>query len=148
MSFLLSLLASPIVGQMVRYALVGLSTTVIDFGVYIGLTRGFSYFALHFLLANAIAFVCDITWNFHWNRKWTFGIRAPGVGYQYASFFVVASLGLLWNQLLLAEFVRGLHLYDLIAKMLAISIVFFWNFSMQRLVTFRLVPSLVNRLRK
>src|SRR3989344_3332146 len=131
MSFLLSLLASPIVGQMVRYALVGLSTTVIDFGVYIGLTRGFSYFALHFLLANAIAFVCDITWNFHWNRKWTFGIRAPGVGYQYASFFVVASLGLLWNQLLLA-----------------ISIVFFWNFSMQRLVTFRLVPSLVNRLRK
>lgn len=145
MGFILSIIVSPLVRQMFRFAAVGASTTVIDYGVFIGLTRGTEYFAIHFLMANAIAFVFDTIWNFSLNRKYTFRHNTPGIGFQYASFLGVAGVGLLWNTLLLAAFVRNFGVYDLVAKAFAIVIVFFWNFSMQKIVTFHFVPRLVSR---
>lgn len=139
------LIQHPTVRQMLKFGIVGFSTLLIDFGVYIALTRGVPYFRVHYLLANAAAVVIDMTWNFTWNQRWTFRLQGFGGVPQYVSYFTIAGFGFAGNQLLLWLFVGRLRWYDLFAKCVAIVIIFFWNFFMQRAFTFGSVAAFAKR---
>lgn len=141
------IITHPTFRQMVRYAVVGCTTLVFDFGIYLGLTRGMPWFKSHYLVANMIAVALALGWNFLFNLRWTF--RQTGIGSipQYVSFSAVAAAGFGWNQLLLWIAVSRFGLHDIAAKAAAIVIVFFWNFFVQRAVTFGLVATVVERKR-
>lgn len=86
--------------EFLRYSIVGLSSTAIDFGVLALLTDVGTW---HPLAANPIAFALGVTNGFFWNRHWTFtgAARAEPVG-QYMKFVLVQLVGVLIDQAILA----------------------------------------------
>lgn len=138
------LILHPTFRQMVRFGIVGFTTLLLDFSVYTGLTRGLPYFRVHFLQANAVAVALDIVWNFFWNNRWTFKRQGFGSMPQYVSYFAVALTGFGWNQLILWSLVR-LGVNDLVAKLIAVPIIFFWNFFLQRAFTFGIAAAFAER---
>ena len=142
-----ALLARQTIREMIKFGIVGFTTLILDFTVYISLTRGLPYFRIHFLQANTIAVIVDLIWNFYWNNRWTFSRRGLGSLAQYVSYFAVAGTGFGWNQFMLWLLVTRLGAHDLLAKLVAIAIVFFWNFSLQRTITFGKVAAFVERRR-
>jgi putative flippase GtrA len=86
--------------KFVRYALVGLSSTILDFGLLALLTDGAGWKPL---AANPVCFALGVTNSFYWNRHWTFpeaSHRRP-LG-QYARFVLVNLIGVSLNQAVLA----------------------------------------------
>ena len=122
--------------KFIRYILVGVSNTVMDFGLYIGLTRGFTFWKEHYLIANAVTFSIVVTWSFFVNKHWTF--REPSLRHfkQYVKFLTVTMVGMGIAQGVLWGGVELFSLPDLFAKIIAGPFVVAWNFSMHRRWTF------------
>jgi len=97
------------------------------------------------LYANVVSTGAAILSNFIWNRLWTFpGARKRGKGKQLAQFATVAVTGLVLNTAIFYlsnRFVYELFVSETLAiqfaKMTAIGLVLFWNFSLNRLWTYR-----------
>lgn len=123
-------------GQFIRFSVVGGINTVLDFGVYLGLTRGLSFFRTHFLAAAATSFSLAVLSSFLLNTFWTF--RAGGDGWHRRAprFFAVALTGAGLNLIILYGLVVG-GLYDVAAKLVATAVVLVWNFTAQRRWTFK-----------
>lgn len=126
----------PAVTQFARFVVVGTSNTIIDFTIYTILTR---LVGLHFLIANTCSFIVAVTWSYVINRIWTFRNRSANVSSQFIKFIVVSLSALALVTILLATFHRGLGINDLIAKALAIGIVMFWNYFLNRHWTFKTI---------
>ncbi|MDP3986391.1 MAG: GtrA family protein [Candidatus Veblenbacteria bacterium] len=112
----------PWVKQFGRFAVVGLGNALVDFVVYIALTRGLAWWQEHFLLANAVAFLLANINSFIWNRWWTFAARQGSPLRQYGEFLGVSLVYLFFIQLGLWLAVAGLGWYDLWAKVAVIGL--------------------------
>ncbi len=123
--------------QFIKFCIIGTSNTILDFGIYLALTRTIIFFREHFLFANAISFSIAVTWSYALNRKWTFRNTHNAVARQFMLFLVINVVALTLNQLLLYSFVTYAGLYDVLAKALAVGIILFWNFFANRAWTFR-----------
>jgi len=124
----------PILKQFIKFCLVGFSNTVIDFLVYLILTR---FFLIYFIIANIFSFLIAATWSFILNKYWTFRNKEKRIKSQYIKFLIISTLGLILNTFFLYILVSYWGFYDLLAKAIAIIIVLFWNFGMNRFWTFR-----------
>lgn len=127
----------PIVKQAIKFGLVGVVITIVDFAFYLALTRSFSFWATHYLWANFIAFSVAATGSYALNRIWTFRNNHHRITVQYTKFFFVACIGLLINEIVLFVSVHQFHLFDLAGKGLAVGFTMFWNFGMNKFWTFR-----------
>lgn len=127
--------------RFIKFAVVGTIGAIVDFAVLnflvlvVGLTP---------LQANPISFACAVLSNFTWNRLWTFPeSRKFKKRSQLPKFFIVNLIGLIINQVVLAVALVFLepvvpHPWDYnLAKAIAICIVLFWNFGVNRLWTYR-----------
>ena len=78
--------------RFLRFAVVGVIGTVVDFGTFNLLT----FFAgMAAVYAQAISFACAIVSNFTWNRFWTYpDSRSKRISKQLLQFFVVSVVGL------------------------------------------------------
>ena len=141
------------VRQLVKFCIVGASSTVIDTGLLWYLTKRMMVFTtmpdVPWWTWTALTFCLAVTNGFIWNRRWTF--RALGhasTKEQYTKFFATNAVGLLLNQgitkLFLIVFTgEVLHTANpdedslLIAKLCAIPFVVLWNFSAAKYWTFR-----------
>ena len=96
------------------------------------------------LVANTISVSAAILSNFTWNRLWTFpGSRTRKKRKQLPQFALVNFIGLIINNIivvgvdaLLINYIGEPWSYN-IAKAVAIVIVLFWNFGVNRLWTYR-----------
>lgn len=151
-----SLLSRPGFRQFLKFCIVGASSTVIDFGVYLllmevaHLPRVIGAVALARTLAQCVSFSLAVTNGFIWNSRWTFRHRGGGTaGTRYAKFVLTNVVGLALNlsilQLvahLLPQSVIGwlpVHLNDpagFIGKIVATVCVLFWNFTASKYWTF------------
>jgi len=102
-------------GQLIRFSVVGLSNSLVDFGVYWLLTRlilGWQWY----LLANLLAFFIANINSYWWNSRWSFKrTNVSSIGYArflYVSVIYVTLLefGLWW-------LVAQAGWYDLLAKL-------------------------------
>ena len=118
--------------QFLRYLFVGGSSAVFDLTAY---TVGIQYFQLHYLIANIFAFIFGLSWNYLFGLYWVFESRHHRTK-EVLMVFTIASLGLLWTELLLLFFVEVLHLGIFVAKIIAIWMVLFWNFGMRKFYVF------------
>ncbi len=108
---------------------------MLDFGIYVGLTRLTGFWRGHYVLAACVSFACAVLSSYLVNTYWTF--RQQGTDLRRAAkFFAVATAGLGWNALIIWGAVR-LGAYDLAAKVLATGAVLIWNFLLQKHWTFR-----------
>lgn len=130
--------------QMIKFAIVGGMNFIIDFSVYFSITRLSDFWREHYLWANVVAFCVAVTFSFFINKRWTFRCDKSGVHKQYVQFFVVCFMGLAWTELILYVGVDLLEWpalliewRDLIVKFIATFIVYFWNFGINKLWTFK-----------
>jgi putative flippase GtrA len=123
-----------------KFALVGTIGAGVDFAV---LNLGIQGFGLEKWVANTISFSAAVLSNFIWNRFWTYpeSRRLP-LGPQLAQFVSVNLVGLGINQLIFLSLDRYLFSpwgtlgYNL-AKAIAIGVVLFWNYGINRIWTYR-----------
>jgi putative flippase GtrA len=123
--------------QFYKFAVVGVFNTLIDFIVFLALTRLFVFFGDHVLYANVISFTFAVSNSYILNRRWTFKSSEAGLTRQYIRFFVINLTGLGVNTGLLYIFVYQVHLYDVFGKILAIGITLFWNFFLNKWLVFK-----------
>ncbi len=83
-----------------RFAIVGASGAVVDFGILNLLTLGFK---LGFVPSSVISFISAVINNFLWNRYWTYpDSRSKSVSRQLIQFSVINVIGLIIRTPLLA----------------------------------------------
>lgn len=119
--------------QLFKFGMVGLSGLVIDFSI--------TYFFkehLHFdpYLANALGFGFAVVNNYFINRIWTFKNKEKAIMQQFAKFLLIALIGLGLNTLCIYMLHQQLHLPFYVAKLMAIVLVFAWNYTINATLTF------------
>lgn len=127
----------PYIAQFIKFAIIGTVNTFVDFGIYFGLTRSSIFWEKHYLWANFIAFVVAASSSYIFNKNWTFRDTNKKIRIQYSKFILVSAIGLTINETILFFLVTKAGLHDLMAKVLAIGVVLFWNFTINKLWTFR-----------
>jgi putative flippase GtrA len=138
-------------GRFLRFAVVGIIGAVVDFGVANLLVYAFS---APLVLAGTISFIAAIMSNFFWNRRWTYpDSRSKPVSQQLIQFSVVSVMGLV-IRIPILRFLEPV-LYRLFSKLpftlpvltsdmlsknatlaIAVLIVMFWNFFVNRYWTY------------
>ena len=144
--------------RFLKFAAVGALGAVVDFavlnimkrifeavGLGVGLVGPVDARQLQLAAANTISFTAAVLSNFTWNRLWTFPeSRQRPLGRQLGQFAIVNIAGLAINTVLLLvldRYVFGPVFSDRLsynlAKAVAIAVVLFWNFGINRIWTYR-----------
>ena len=135
-----------------RFAVVGIIGAVVDFGIFNLLTNIAGFTAVW---ASVISFIAAIISNFTWNRYWTYpDSRSKPIAQQLTQFSVVSVVGLviripivallvpLFTQLfsdvsiLPIGFISAELLAENLALAVAVLVVMFWNFFINRYWTY------------
>lgn len=125
----------PSIRQFLKFGIVGAGNTLVDFGLYVFLTR---VAHAYFLLAHVGSFLCAVVVSYILNKRWTFrDTSRPLLSRQLGQFLVVSAVGAVLSSLLLFGLVEYAGLPDLVGKVLAIGIVLFWNFFANKHWTFQ-----------
>ncbi len=126
--------------RFVKFATVGAIGTVVDFGV---LNLLILVFGIAKFWANTCSFSAAVLSNFIWNRLWTFPeSREERLLPQLMQFALVSLGGYIINQTIflgldsLVFHIWGTLGYN-ISKAIAILVVLFWNFGINRIWTYR-----------
>ncbi|MFH1456493.1 MAG: GtrA family protein [Patescibacteria group bacterium] len=125
-----------IVNQFMRFCITGGINAVIDFIIYLSLTRFFNFWSQHLVMATAIAFLIASTNGYFMNKYWTFKDNAGKHHVQYPKFLIVMTIGLGINALCFYFLAHYMGINDIVSKILVAFIVLFWNFSLNKLWTF------------
>jgi putative flippase GtrA len=121
--------------RFVRFGIVGVSGTLIDFGV-----TWLCKEKLHWnkYLSNSIGFILAATNNYTWNRLWTFESQNSEIFREYGSFVLIALIGLGLNNFVTWLLHEKAHWNFYLSKLVAVGVVVIWNFSMNYVFTFRM----------
>jgi putative flippase GtrA len=129
-------LSMPLVGQFVKFGIVGVSNTLIFFLVYTLLLK---VFGVWYVAASGIGFAVGATNGFLWNRRWTFREHV-GDALTPVRWFVVQTSGLFLNLGLVYLLVDGAGLGELLGQAVTIVIVTLTTFFANRAWTFKTHP--------
>ncbi|HAO81102.1 MAG: GtrA family protein [Parcubacteria group bacterium GW2011_GWD2_43_10] len=121
-----------LVGELWRFLTIGTINATVDFLVYLSLTRGFDYWAEHYLQANFFAFLIANFNSFIWNKFWTFSARQGNPFRQYLEFLSVSLVYLAFIQAGLWLLVSRWGVFDLVAKVVVIGLGMFVYFVVLR----------------
>lgn len=128
-------LGNPLYRDLFKFGATGLASTVVDFGI---LNVAVQLFHINLLVATFLGFLGGSTNGYLMNNAWTYkrlGKQAKTKGLvQYSLVGLVGLLLTEWIVSLLS--VHGSLNYN-ISKLIAVAIVFFWNFFGNRFWTFR-----------
>ena len=137
--------------RFLKFAVVGVIGAIVDFGIANLLVYVFD---VQLVVAGTISFICAILSNFTWNRVWTYpDSRSKSPVTQFIQFAVISVLGLAiripilkFGEPLLLRLFEGLPFQipiftpDFLAKnftlAIAVVIVMFWNFFVNRYWTY------------
>ncbi len=131
------------VRQLVKFGIVGASSTVINFAVL-----NFMLIVLHQgkYASVVAAFLVSVVNGYIWNKRWTFReAQAKAVHTQFVQFLLVNLVGLGLNLLIIrlisgpleTEFRLSMVLATNVAELFATAVVVMWNFTANRLWTFK-----------
>lgn len=113
--------------QFIKFGIVGGINTLIDFSVYIFLTRLFTFWSHHLVFATVVAFLCAAVNSYILNKRWTFQNEREDHHILFTKFLVVTASSFLIYSTLFATLVH-LGFYDLYVKVLLVAFVAVWNF--------------------
>lgn len=119
--------------QLVKFGVVGASGYVVNLAVYTLLLEDAG---LHYVAAATGSFLVAASWNYWWNRIWTFRAQRGNFGIQGIRFFMVSAAVYLANIGVLAALVSS-GLGKILAQAVAIILVTPLNFLGNKLWSFR-----------
>ena len=123
-----------VVKQFLKFAIVGAIGTCVDVAILVLLKE---VVGLNVYVANFFSFSLAVINNYTLNSRWTFGDQEKEHKRQIVQFVIISVVGLALSEMLLYFFHDILNLYYLVAKVLGILIVLFWNFFANRFWTFK-----------
>jgi putative flippase GtrA len=126
-------LGAPMLIQLVKFGIVGVSNTLLTFAVYTLLLK---VFGVWYLAASAIGFGAGAVNGFLLNRRWTFRGHV-GDALTPVRWTIVQGCGLGINEGLLYVFVHDARVDKLLAQAFATAVVTITTFSANRAWTFR-----------
>jgi putative flippase GtrA len=118
--------------QVWKFACVGATATLIQFGMLILLVQ---QFGLNPVAASVAGYLVSICFNYFLNCRITF--KAATNRKTFVMFGLTAGTGLLLNVLVMSFCLRILGLKYIFAQVAATGCVFVWNFTVNKLWTFR-----------
>lgn len=137
--------------RFMRFALVGVIGAFVDFGTYSLLH---DFLGVQAVIASVFSFMAAVTSNFIWNRFWTYpDSRSKAIPQQLLQFAIVSGIGLSIRTPIFALLVKPMtKLFenkpnfpiipmnivggDKVALAMAVLIVMFWNFFINRFWTY------------
>ena len=120
--------------RFIKFGVVGLIGMVIDFSI----TWFFKEkLRVNKYIANSLGFSVAVINNFLLNRYWTFENTSTPVADQLTKFALVSITGLLINNTLLYLLLKGNKRNFYFIKLVVIGLVFFWNYFLNLLFTFK-----------
>ena len=122
----------PIVGQAVRFALVGGVATAVHYAILLTLVEGAHAAAL---LGTSIGFIAGVMVSFFLNRRFTFTQQSSLLS-SFSKYALVYAIGFVLNAAILQALI-GVGWYYFAAQVAATLIVLCWNFLGARFVAFR-----------
>ena len=122
------------VRQFIKFGLVGASSTIIDWGIYLVLTR---FLGIYYIMAKILSFSIAVINSYIWNRRWTFRSNNPQKLREFIKFLIIAFVGVVLNSMIMYIVVDFVHLGDLYGLVFASGIVMFWNFLANKYYTFK-----------
>ncbi len=124
-----------LIQKFIKFGFVGASGILVDFSItylfkdIIGINK---------FVGNGFGFIVAASSNFFLNRIWTFKSKDPKIGKEMSKFIAIASAGLAINTFIVWFFCQGVFQFNFwVAKLVAISVVFIWNFSMNYFFNFK-----------
>lgn len=120
--------------QFVKFGIVGISSTAIDWGIFYLLDY---VFGIYYLTAKVLSFSVAVINSFFWNRRWTFRSTDPNHNKEFVKFLIISLVGLSVNALIMYLFVSIWHTRKIIGLIFASGIVTVWNFLANKYYTFR-----------
>ena len=119
-------------GEVVRYLVIGVLTTVVSIASYALLTEALS---VHYLVSNLLSWMAAVVFAYFTNRSFVF--RAEGGGRQFLLFAAsrLLTLGLEYSGLLLL--VEKLAVHEVIAKVVMQAVVIVANYVLSKWAVFR-----------
>ena len=120
--------------QLIKFGMVGVMNTLVDFIVYQLLV----YFGLHYAAAQCISYSCGLLNSYFFNSRWTFKETKKYTKQEFARFILVnlISLGISVLLLRLCYEVLGIT-SDLVAKLIVTALVMVINFIGNKLFVFK-----------
>jgi len=119
--------------QLAQFGVVGASGYAVNLAVYTLLLKGFG---IHYIAAATVSFLVAASWNYWWNRHWTFREQRGHFAYQGMRFFAVSAVVYCANLGVLTLLV-SLGVGKIIAQAVAIILVTPLNFLGNKLWSFR-----------
>jgi len=120
--------------KFLKFGVVGFSGLFVDFGItYLFKEK----IKINKYVSNALGFICAATWNYIFNRLWTFQSTNEHVATEYGTFMIVSAIGLGINSLVLWILTDKLKWNFYLSKIFAIGCATMWNFFANLLFTFR-----------
>ena len=118
---------------LLKFALVGMLGVIINFSSTWILKE---IVIVNKYLSNATGYSLAMTVNFFLNKIWTFSNGYELIFVQILKFLLVISVGVLLNHLIVYYFHEKSKMNFYFSKLIAVAIVFVWNFSMHSYFTF------------
>ena len=119
--------------QLLKFGVVGASGYLVNLAVYALLLKRAG---LHYVAAATGSFLVAASWNYCWNRSWTFRAQRGNFGIQGMRFFIVSATVYGANIGVLAALVSS-GLGKIVAQAIAIIVVTPLNFLGNKLWSFR-----------
>lgn len=131
--------------QFIKFGLVGISNTVINYIIYTISLLGMRRFEIlpewNYLVAQVIAFLLSVLWSFWWNNKLVFKEEVGGERTLWKSllktYISYSFTGLILNSILLIVWVKILKISELIAPIINLLFSVPINFLLNKFWAFR-----------
>lgn len=121
----------PLLLQLVKFGVVGILATALDYGIMVILTE---WVGVYYLLSSTISFTLSLLFNYVCSMCFVFE-REEGRsrGKELVIFGMLSLMGLVLNQAVLWLLVEKQHIYYMVSKAAAAVLVMGWNFVSRKL---------------
>lgn len=119
--------------RFIKFGLVGLLNTLINWILFILLNR----FGVYYIISNVIAYSISTLNSYLWNSKWVFKYNGDNVKGTSSKFIVLNIIGLTLNTIILYLLVDIVGLNKLISLVITTGIVMILNYFINKLWVFK-----------
>ncbi len=119
--------------QLFRYLFVGSVSAILDISILFILTE---YVNLYYLVSATLSFVIGGIVNYVLSKIWIFTKNKYQASKEILFFFIIGFIGLLFNGIVLWILTTTFNLWYILSKIIAIFIVFLWNFLARKYLLF------------
>lgn len=123
--------------QFVKFALVGVTNTLVSYAFYLVFWK----LGVYYLLANVLGYFMGIVNSFFWNNKYVFTQKAAGGRNLWQTFIKTCcsylGVGFVLENILLVIFVQILHVHEAVGPFIVAVLIVPVNFIVNKLWAFR-----------